>query len=105
MMARIEVEHVEPDGLSRQVWRFHSITGFGSQPNFLRVEYYGQEKRASKRHKWVQREATRYTSFDPRSYNSGIKAEDVPLPDYVAKDALERYMRSIVVCGPLGGNW
>lgn len=104
-MAIIEVEHVESDGLSRRVWRFHSATGYGMSPTFLRVEYYGIEQRASKRHKWVSAPQTRYAASDPRSYNSGIKAEDVPLPDYVAKDALDRYMRSVVVCGPLGGKW
>ena len=100
-MARIEVERVESDGLSRQVWRFHSTSGFGSQPNILRVEYYGREQRASKRHKWVQREATRYSSYDHRAYYSGVAAKDVPLPDDVAAEAKDKFMQSVKVVGPI----
>lgn len=100
-MAVIEVERIEPDCLSRQVWRFHATTGYGSQPNILRVEYYGQEQRATKRHKWVSLPATRYTSFDDRRYNSGIAAKDVPLPDDVAAQAKDVFINSIQVVGPL----
>ena len=104
-MAVIEVERIESDGLSRQVWRFHSMSGYGSGPTFLRVEYYGREARATKRHKWVIAQGTRYTSFDDRPYNSGIKPEDVPLPGDIAEEALSRFVQSVVVCGPLGGKW
>ena len=100
-MAVIEVERIGPDGLSRQVWRFHLTAGFGSQPNVLRVEYYGQEQRASRRHKWIVRHATRYTSFDDRPYNSGIAAKDVPLPVDVASQAKDLFMSTVTVTGPL----
>ena len=103
-MAVVEVERVEGGGLARQVWRFRAA-GYGSVSTFLRVEYYGREQRASKRHKWVAAPGTRYTSFDDRPYNSGIKAEDVPLPVDVADEALAGYMGKVVVCGPLGGKW
>jgi hypothetical protein len=99
-MAIIEVERVEPDGLSRQVWRFHSTTGLGLNNTHLRVEYYGQEQRASKRHKWVSLPKTRYTSFDTRSYYSGIAAQDVPLPVDVAAQAKDLFMHSVQVVGP-----
>jgi hypothetical protein len=104
-MAIIEIERVESDSLSRQVWVFHVIAGYGSSPVFLRAEYYGKEERASKRHKWEKNPGTRYTSFDDRPYNSGIKAEDVPLPNDVAGEAISRFTQSIIVCGPLGGKW
>jgi len=104
-MAIIEIERIETGNLSRQVWRFHMISGYGASQVFLRVEYYGKEERASKRHKWVKNPATRYTSFDDRPYNSGIRADDVPLPQDVADEALDRFTQSVIVCGPTGGNW
>lgn len=97
-MANVEVERVAEDGLSRQIWRFHVITGYGN--TILRVEYYGRETRSSKRHKWITAPAKRYASFDPRPYNSGIAAKDVPLPDDVAAEAKDRFMHAVVVSGP-----
>lgn len=99
-MSMIEVERIEEGGLSRKVWRFHASIGY-SLPATLRVSFYGLETRPSTRHKWRSEPATRYTSDDPRRYNSGIEAKDVPLPNDVAAEAKDILMRSIVVTGPL----
>jgi hypothetical protein len=99
-MAKIEVERADADGLSRQIWHFHLTTGFGSMSNVLRVELYASETRPTKRHKWVTLASKRYSSFDNRSYYSGIKAEDVPLPDDVLTEAKDILVKSIVVVGP-----
>lgn len=98
-MATIEVERVEAGGLSREVWRFRAEMGYSGPPT-LRVVFYGLEERPSSRHKWRSLPAKRYTSSDPRPYNSGIKAQAVPLPVDVAAQAKDLFMHSVTVVGP-----
>ncbi len=84
----MEAERISEDGLSREVWRFGAFMpryGHTGAVNII-TQFYGKEVRASKRHKFVSEPRDRYVASDSRRYNSGIKAEDVPLPQDVADE-------------------
>ena len=77
------VEVVVGGDLERERWRFILVDSH-ARPR-LRCNYFGRERRASKRHKWVATE-----SFDPDTRGRGIARADVPLPTAVALEARNR---------------
>ena len=86
----MEIERVSEDGLSREVWVFRlGVRWTDTQVNAV-ITKYAREKRASKRHKFVSDPAHRFSDFDRRKYNSGIEAQDVPLPDDVIAEVKAR---------------
>ena len=85
----MEIVRMAEDRLSREVWRFEVYAPrFGARGavNIICMAY-GREQRKTTRHKFVSEPATRHSTSDPRRYNSGIAAEDVPLPDDVIEEA------------------
>jgi hypothetical protein len=83
----MEVERLSEDRLSREVWRF----GVDYYPSYITLycRYFGRETRPSSRHKFKPDPARRWDSHDPRRYWSGLKEDDVPLPDDVIDEALK----------------
>lgn len=77
--------------LERKVWKFHAAwnNGYGSTPEpiAVRLLYYGEETRLSRRHKW---RGEFWDSSDERRYHSKIeRPKDVPA------DVLEDVLRAI----------
>lgn len=76
--------HEEEDQLSDQIWQFSVSTGFSDKVE-LRLQYYAERSRETRRHKWkVNRVWDRTNS---RSY-FGIPREAVPLPQDVVAEAI-----------------
>lgn len=76
------------DRLSRKVWKFRISTRAGSGARVdIHLNWYSEETRATTRHKFRADVSGIWDSFDQRSYRSGIKAKDVPLPDDVIEEA------------------
>lgn len=88
----MEIVRESEDALSREVWRFSLHTpSFGRKEavNVL-VEFYGREKRATKRHKFVSDQHFRFSNWHRRKYDSGIDATAVPLPEDVIAEIKSR---------------
>lgn len=102
-MARIEVERISDDRLTREVWRFSPDCSYFSSEVDLRLNYYGTEQRETTRHKFKVNSRTRWDSSDQRSYNSGISAASVPMPADVVDEA--RRQVCIVVVGASGEEY
>lgn len=71
--------------LERKVWRFHCSwdSGYGSTPKpiLIRLFYYGEETRPTKRHKW---RGKFWDSNNERSYHSVLKRPTSIPPDVAA---------------------
>ena len=96
----MEIERVSDDRLSREVWRFEVYSprfGRRGEVNII-CSFYGREQRKTTRHKFVSEPMNRHSTSDPRRYNSGIEAKDVPLPTDVIEEA--RAQLVVNVYGP-----
>lgn len=90
-MAGIEVERLSEDRLSCEVWRFSLDVGYGyTVTAHIRLQFYGRSTRPSTRHKFKFEPQSRFDNIDRRRYNSGIDAADVPLPDDVKQEAINK---------------
>lgn len=81
----------QPNNLNREVWQFHAMTGHRLEIVVI-LEYYYKQNRSSARHKWISDE---YYSRTGRG--SSLKVGEVPLPDDVAQEALQKFMEQVKV--------
>lgn len=72
----------------RTVWKFSFMSTYKVQ---LIVGYYSEQSRATKRHNW--RAEKIYNYLDGRG--NDIKAEDVPLPQWVKDAALDQFVNIV----------
>ncbi len=97
---RVEVERVEPDRLTRQVWTFWVGTGYGIHDAVkLRLEDWQRQERRTPRHKWVKAG----DGWKSRAHNGTVHyggwttpAADVPFPADVVEEAKAALMARII---------
>ena len=90
-MQRIEVSRSTSD-LTRKRWEF---TLFDFPKVYL--EYYGEEERTTKRHKW--RAPKRYTRQNPgRVYEGMVIKEEPEVPADVVAEVLKKYAELLEFC-------
>lgn len=98
MSMRLEVVRERGDKkLRRQRWVFWVTTDRSYQGISCFIDEYYEEERPSTRHKFRPKRG--YKRIDRRYMGQfiGVEVEDVPLPEDVEAEALERIMDSIVV--------
>jgi len=76
----ITVRKMSDDKLSCEVWRFYGNI------DLMVLEFYGQQTRASTRHKWV---GPFWDRSDERRYHSRLDRPE-HIPDWVMQDALQQ---------------
>ena len=90
-MQRIEVSRSTGD-LTRKCWEF-TILDFPK----VYLEYYGEEERKTKRHKW--RAPKKYTRQNPgRVYEGVIIREEPKVPADVVAEALAKFAEQLEFC-------
>lgn len=90
----IIVERVNANEMEKQVWRFHLMTG-NSDIIEVRLSDYELQRRESKRHKFKTHWQEKYDRF--RSRESGMKAQEVPMPADVIEQARQHVVERILV--------
>lgn len=81
-----EVTIMRGGDLERQVWKF-GFAYWNYRPEFV-LEYYAVESRATKRSKWRPTDGQKWSRLFSR--DNKIDFDDVPKPDDVEQEALEK---------------
>jgi hypothetical protein len=102
-MIGIEVSRKSADGLREELWQFSASTSYygGSDTVTLMLSYYAKRERPSTRHKMkVGASNSQWSRMEQRSYFSGLKADEVPLPEDVKADAIAKIRFDVVGAQP-----
>lgn len=91
-MARIELIREEADRLKCQKWEFDT---YAAGTGAIKCLLYGVLERPTTRHKYVVK--AKWERSDERSYNSKISRQEVPLPEDVKDEALQKFIATLTV--------
>lgn len=85
-MAQVMIENITNEGLRVERWSFSTVGRYGDVEFIL--DFYGNGKRLSKRHKFRFDIGECYKRIDPRGYN--LSLNDVPFNDAIAQRVREK---------------